>query len=58
MMRDLFTTKSTAPTLFSQKPALTTISRENYSINYQSDWSDDDSDIDKDGIDADNEDQP
>ena len=57
-MRDLFTTKSTAPAPFSQKPALTTVSRENYSINYPSDWSDDDSDIDEDGNDADNEDQP
>jgi len=58
MMHDLFTTKSTAPALFSQKPALTTVSHENYSINYQSDWSDDDSDIDEDGNNADNEDQP
>ena len=57
-MRDMFTTKPTAPAPFSQKPALATVSCANYSINYLSDRSDDEDDIDEDGNSANTEDQP
>ena len=60
MMCNMFTTKLTAPSPFSQNPASAIISRENYTINYLSDWSDDEDDIDEDedGNGADTEDQP
>ena len=59
-MRNMFTTKPTAPVPFSQNPASAIISCENYTINYLSNWSNDEDDIDedKDGNGADTEDQP
>ena len=63
MMHDMFATKSTvtAPAPLSpvtDTPEPVTVSRANYSINYLSDWSDDENDIDEDGNGADTEDLP
>ena len=58
MMHNMFTTKPTAPTPFSQKPALATVSHANYFINYLSDRSDDEDNIDKDRNSGETEDQP
>ena len=48
-MCDMFATKSTTT-------APTPVSRANYSIDYLSDWSNDENDTDEDGNDADTED--
>ena len=63
MMRDMFATKSTvtAPTPLSpvtDTPEPVTVLHANYSINYLSDWSDDENDIDEDGNDGHTEDLP
>ena len=63
MMRDMFATKSTmtAPAPVSpvtDTPEPVTVSCANYSINYLSDWSDNENDIDEDGNNADTKDLP
>jgi hypothetical protein len=51
MMRDMFAMKSTTT-------VLAPVSRANYSVDYLSDWSNDENDTDEDGNDADTEDLP